>query len=58
MTPERLAALHAGGDYRAYMYGFAPAGAILAACRRSLHWRGGPVHAGRRREARLSLAAD
>jgi KipI family sensor histidine kinase inhibitor len=24
MTPERLAALHAGGDYRAYMYGFAP----------------------------------
>ncbi len=24
VSPERLAALHAGGDYRAYMYGFAP----------------------------------
>jgi inhibitor of KinA len=24
LPPERLAALHAGGDYRAYMYGFAP----------------------------------
>jgi inhibitor of KinA len=24
LAPERLAALHAGGDYRAYMYGFAP----------------------------------
>jgi KipI family sensor histidine kinase inhibitor len=24
LAPERLAALHAGGDYRVYMYGFAP----------------------------------
>jgi inhibitor of KinA len=24
LPPERLGALHAGGDYRAYMYGFAP----------------------------------
>ena len=24
LSPERVAALHAGGDYRAYMYGFAP----------------------------------
>lgn len=24
LTPERVAALHAGADYRAYMYGFAP----------------------------------
>lgn len=24
LTPARLAELHAGGDYRAYMYGFAP----------------------------------
>lgn len=36
LSPERLAALHAGADYRVYMYGFAPGWCYLGGLPRAL----------------------
>ncbi len=47
LTVERVAALHAGAEYRVYMYGFARASPIWAGCRKIWRCRAAPPRARR-----------